>query len=119
MTARFGNLSGRPAANPKHRTLVSSTIRQSARGEDCTLRLPGCNHDPETTVLAHLRFFGWSGVAQKPHDFLAVYACSHCHDVIDGRTREPWEFEDVLRALGATLIAHHNAGRLRFGKEDA
>lgn len=82
-------------------------------GKPCTLRLYCCNHDQATTVLAHLRCFGWAGMAQKPHDFLAVYACSACHDAIDRRDASaPWGYDDLLRALGETLIHHHKEGRL-------
>ncbi len=29
-------------------------LRKAARGQMCTVRIPGyCNHDPETSVLAH------------------------------------------------------------------
>lgn len=91
---------------------VSRKMRQSARGETCTLRLPGCNHDPETTVLCHLRMFGWAGMGQKPHDFLAVYACSDCHDKLDrrGSRADGFTHEDVLRALGETLSRMHEKG---------
>ncbi len=35
--------------------VVSKKVRDSARGQDCTVRIPGtCNFDPATTVLAHL-----------------------------------------------------------------
>lgn len=99
--------------------LVSAKLRASAKGEHCTLQLPCCNHNADTTVLAHLRFFGWAGVAEKPDDYLAVFACSACHDAIDRRSNAAvaqWEFEDLLRALGATLKAHFAAGRLVEGK---
>ncbi len=96
----------------KEPPLVSQALRASARGEPCTLRLACCNHDPATTVLAHLRFFGWAGVAQKPHDFLGVIVCSACHDALDGRSNVPVEHEDLLRALGETLMAHFRAGRI-------
>lgn len=89
----------------KHRNVFSKPVRDSARGEDCALRLDCCNHNPQTTVLAHLRFFGWAGIAEKPDDFLAVYACSACHDAIDRRSDAEcalWGFEDLLRALGET-----------------
>lgn len=89
-----------------------SKARQSARGQDCALRLDCCNHDPETTVLAHLRMFGWAGTAQKPPDFLGVYACSCCHDALDRRSAEDWGFDDVLRALGETLISMQKQGVL-------
>ncbi len=66
--------------------VVSQKLRASARGQECTLRIPGvCNHDRDTTVLAHIRTKGASGMAQKPDDWHAVFACSDCHDVLDKR----------------------------------
>ncbi len=59
-------------------------LRESARGEECTLRIhPYCNGDPATTVLCHLP--SGSGWGQKSPDWFAVYGCSSCHDIIDGR----------------------------------
>lgn len=50
------------------------------------VRIPGvCNHDPQTTVLAHYRMIGISGTGQKSPDLLAAFACSSCHDAIDRR----------------------------------
>ena len=61
-------------------------LRNSARGEECTLRIPGvCCGDPETTVLAHVG--RRRGMGMKCHDTFAVYACHACHDAIDGRNR--------------------------------
>ena len=89
----------------------SNTIRKSARGEECTLRLDCCNGDPETTIFAHLQFFAWSGMAMKGDDILGVYACSSCHDSLDGRiTTDFWGWEDVLRALGETIMRLKNKG---------
>lgn len=63
-------------------------LRKSARGEPCRVRLPGvCNGNPDTSVLAHLRLAGITGVGMKAPDLLAAIACSACHDEIDGRTR--------------------------------
>lgn len=97
---------------PKNASLKGSRMRMAARGENCTLRLTGvCNHDPATTVLAHIRMFGWAGMAQKPPDFLGVFACSCCHDALDRRNNgEAWGFDDLLRALGETLIRQHALG---------
>lgn len=62
-----------------------SKITESARGKDCTIRLPGvCNFDPETTVLAHIGRKRGMGI--KCHDIHAIYACSSCHDELDSRT---------------------------------
>ena len=85
-----------------------SKLRESARGQECHLRLPGvCNFDPETTVLAHINRVGISGVGQKPPDVCGVFACSACHDVIDRRAkslldafeRDTYLFEGHLRTL--------------------
>lgn len=51
------------------------------------VRLPCCNHNPETTVLAHYRLAGTCGVGMKPNDLQGAWACSACHDEIDRRTR--------------------------------
>jgi len=82
-----------------------SKIRKSAKGEDCSLRLVPCSSN-ETTVLAHIGRV--RGVGIKCNDIHAVYACSNCHDVIDGRvnhnfTREELAYE-VLRALEETQL---------------
>lgn len=114
------NLMNKPPMGQKHRNTVSTVARRSARGQECTLRLGCCNHDTATTSLCHLRFFGWAGMAQKPHDFLAVYACSDCHDALDRRNGETsglWGYEDILRALGATQIQMHRDGVLMMKGE--
>jgi len=60
-----------------------SKIRDSARGRECQIRIPKCcNFDDTTTVLAHLNGYGMGG---KNHDFQGAYACSACHDAVDGR----------------------------------
>ena len=72
----------------------SSPMRKAARGEVCTLQLhPYCNGDPATTVLCHLPS-PYHGMALKSPDWWAVFGCSACHDVIDGRNPA------AVRALG-------------------
>ena len=57
-------------------------ITKSARGEDCTMLLGECSSN-DTVVLCHI---GKSrGMGIKCSDHFAVYACSNCHDVMDGR----------------------------------
>lgn len=84
----------------------SKKIRQSARGESCSLRRPMiCNQNTDTTVLAHLK--GNKGTGTKNHDIFAVYACSACHDWLDDRADMPIEAHhgwDVLRALQETQL---------------
>lgn len=69
---------------PKRQPIVSKKIRNFARGQDCAVRIPGiCNHDPETTVLAHIN---GGGMGMKTDDTEAAHCCSACHDEIDRRT---------------------------------
>jgi hypothetical protein len=83
---------------------VSKKLRDFARGQDCTLQLEGiCNRNPETTVMCHIRAFGMSGIAMKPPDYHAVFACSACHDALDRRgTKAGVEWSEILRALMQT-----------------
>ena len=68
----------------------SQKIRDSARGEKCTLQIPGvCNSNKDTTVLAHLPDES-KGMGRKADDISAWYACSSCHDAIDGRNPHAW-----------------------------
>jgi hypothetical protein len=61
-----------------------SKLRKSAQGQECQIRIPGvCNGNPETTVLAHLN---GGGMGAKRSDIHAAYACSDCHDFVDGRS---------------------------------
>lgn len=85
-------------------------LRENARGQNCTLRLDCCNHDPATVVFAHYRFFSWAGTAQKPDDLLGCFACSNCHDAIDGRGKASFGYDDLLRAMGETLMIQHRDG---------
>ena len=81
---------------------VSQTLRDSAKGQDCTLRFPCCNHDPSTTVLAHLPS-PVSGMATKSDDFHAVFACSACHTALDQHAYDGRTICDyVLTALQRT-----------------
>lgn len=67
-----------------------SKLRELAEWQQCMIRIPGvCNHDPATTVLAHYRMAGICGTGQKPPDECGAWACSACHDVVDGRRQLP------------------------------
>jgi hypothetical protein len=62
-----------------------SVLRESARGRECQVRIPGyCNHDNDTVVLAHMN---GGGLALKNPDLFGSFACSSCHDALDGRVR--------------------------------
>ncbi len=69
----------------------ATPIRRAARGQDCTLTIPGvCNGNPETTVLCHSNALAdGKGMGLKAPDTAAAFGCSSCHDVLDGRRPRP------------------------------
>lgn len=102
----------------KSNPVRSKKLRDSARDESCTLRLPSiCSGDPATTVLAHLPF-GGRGVALKASDDHAVYACDACHSVLDSRTRARIDraelYECCLRALAETHERMRQKGLISY-----
>ena len=104
------NLAGKPPLGLKpdkatKKPKAPTPIRHAAQGQGCTLRLPGCNATPVNVFLCHIRRFGWAGMGQKPHDLLGVFACQHCHDVMDGRIKGECSDTDLLRAHGETMMA--------------
>lgn len=76
---------------PKTPNRKQQAIRDSAKGEDCTVRIIGaCNFDPTTTVWSHIPSLdGGRGMQMKSLDLAGCYSCSSCHDVVDGRKRLP------------------------------
>ncbi|WP_271270507.1 DUF1364 domain-containing protein [Aliamphritea hakodatensis] len=85
----------------------SKHLRESARGQECTLQIAGiCNYQSETTVLAHLPSES-HGMGLKADDISACFACSACHDVIDNRSSIRISNEDrefyMRRAQNRTL----------------
>jgi hypothetical protein len=78
-------------------------LRKAAKDRGCTVRIPSvCNFNSATTVLAHIRLTGVSGMGMKSPDLLGAWACSACHDEIDGRTRKSGMTRDELR------LAHYD-----------
>lgn len=66
-------------------------IRDSARGEDCTVRIVGaCTHDPAHTIWSHapLQAAG-KGRAWKSVDLAGAYCCTACDAVVDGQRPLP------------------------------
>ncbi|MDY7025970.1 MAG: nuclease domain-containing protein [Pseudomonadota bacterium] len=76
-----------------------SKITKYARGQECSLRLECCNYNTETTVWAHISIGFNSGMGMKPVDIFGVFACSDCHDALDGRSPVKVGYDDKLRAL--------------------
>jgi alcohol dehydrogenase class IV len=102
---------------PKSPRVKSKKLTDSAKHQECTLRLPGiCNHDCETTVAAHLPGH-IRGMAMKENDLHTVHACCACHDVIDGRhlshgLSETIILDAMIRALSETQARYIQAGLL-------
>ena len=91
--------------------IVSQKLRDSARGQTCSLRFAGCcNYDPTTTVLAHLPS-PVKGMGTKSDDWHAVFACRACHDALDQHDYDPREIDrDVLHALQRTQKVWRDMG---------
>ncbi len=78
---------------------------KSARGQACTIRIPGyCRPAPEneTTVLCHLN---GAGCGIRHANIHSAYGCSKCHDIVDGRhpVREFSHAEIELMFLEAVI----------------
>jgi hypothetical protein len=91
---------------------MSVDLKKLAKGKPCQIRIYGCcNRDDSTTVLAHIRMMGITGTGQKAHDFLGAWACSSCHDLVDGRVKSDFDreyirscfYEGVLRTQALIL----------------
>ena len=96
-----------------------NAIRQSARGEECTLQSAVCNHNNDTVVFCHVRLPG-DGMSMKPPDYFGFYGCSACHDVQERRdiTSGAYGFEDLLIALRRTQDKLAAKGLLHIGRID-
>ena len=83
---------------PKPTRWESKKYRDGAKGQPCTMRLPGiCNGNPETTVLAHAN---GAGMGMKADDFDAADMCSDCHSAFDQRTKCEWDKEQLQIMFG-------------------
>ena len=91
--------------------IVSKKIRQSAKNENCTFRIPGvCNHNSETVVFCHAPSPS-NGMGTKSDDFWGAYGCSECHSYMDnyrfGQVSTTWMqaiFETQKKLIDKGLI---------------
>lgn len=99
-----------------------SKITESARGEECQVRLPFiCSHDPSQTVLSHANgSAAGKGVGMKAPDYLGAYSCAPCHDCYERRIKPPpgWTHDDVKIAFAEgvfrTQILMEKKGLLKY-----
>lgn len=92
---------------------MMTAVRRAARGEPCTLCIPGvCNYDTETSVWCHSnRLEHGKGMGIKAHDIYGCIGCSACHAFLDhgyataGVHREVVEtiFDTAMRISHAIL----------------
>lgn len=82
----------------------SQAIRDSARGEDCLVRIPGaCSGNPEHTIWSHAPLgAAGKGSSIKALDVCGAYACTACDAVVDGQRKAP----DGMTHLQVMLAWH-------------
>ncbi len=71
----------------------SRKLLGAAKGQQCTLNLPGvCRNNPETVVAAHSnQLRHGKGAGLKAHDCFTAWACSECHAELDQGKRFSYE----------------------------
>ncbi len=96
-----------------------SKITKEAKGRECQVRLVGiCNYNPETVVLAHYRSAELCGMGIKPKDIIGAWACSDCHDAIDGRVQTEYSKDELelahLKGMVRTLNTLCREGKIHY-----
>lgn len=80
----------RPAPKLSRKARTNQALRDSARGEPCLVRLPGCPNDPAMTIWSHNRHQrAGKGGALKALDLNGCYCCTYCDSVYDGQRPLP------------------------------
>ena len=91
-----------------------TNLRELARGQDCTIRLPGCPNATETTVLCHYRLAGTCGGSLKPPDTLGAWGDHFCHSRVDGPVKCDLSHEELrlyhAEGVMRTLYKLHQLG---------
>ena len=73
--------------------MQAMNLRKTAKGQPCLVRIPGvCNHDTETTVLAHLN---GGGMGMKRPDLMSAFCCDACHSILDRRAWSEYSREEL------------------------
>lgn len=100
--------------------MKSQKLRDSARGQACTLRLFCCDGGGETTVLCHYPDGSGTGkMAGKSPDYCAGDGCFKCHQLLDNRAEflKHYTMEDywyfVHRSMVRTLANRFERGLIK------
>ena len=97
--------------------MKTTKLRQSAKGQTCTFRIPGvCNNDPATVCLCHAPHPEKGMGFKSKTDWWAAYGCSSCHDEMDGRTHRyykniPGYADNYVENHPHQIFAWHSAIR--------
>lgn len=69
---------------------VRQSIRDSAKGEPCLVRILGCPGDPAMTIWSHAPFkAAGKGLGIKAVDHAGAYCCTYCDAIVDGQRPLP------------------------------
>lgn len=70
---------------------MMSKIRKAARGQECQIRMPLCNGNPDTVVACHANkgSVTGKGIGSKCSDLFVAFGCTNCHDLYDRRVFDP------------------------------
>lgn len=78
------------AVAPKTPGRVQQAVRDAARDELCTVRLPGCPADPAMSIWSHNRHErAGKGKSIKALDLNGAIACTYCDSIYDGQRPRP------------------------------
>lgn len=96
-----------------------TNLRKDASGQPCLIRVPdACCFDPARVVLCHVRLAGLTGMGLKNEDLLAAFGCQPCHDIVDGRTRSDYTYEQrrlmLLEAVMRTQAMWIKRGLIKW-----
>ena len=96
-----------PAALQKVPYRVDARIRESARGEECTVRIPGvCRGHPDYTIWSHAPLgAAGKGRSLKALDLCGAYCCTACDAVIDGQAPLPGGYTRAM-AMNDWFMGH-------------
>lgn len=79
-----------PAQKLPREVRTVQSLRDSANGMPCRMRLVGCPCDPAMTIWSHCRHqYAGKGGAIKSVDLLGADACTYCDAIYDGHTPRP------------------------------
>lgn len=76
----------------KQKPIRSKKIRNSARGETCTMNSPVCNGGgDDATVFCHSNdSVAGKGAGQKADDLFGFFGCEQCHLWFDQKQAASW-----------------------------